>query len=856
MFGGESSDGGGGFGLNGVPFIAITALALPAGRYGAASLADVSCGGAGHFISVNRKRTLAGGARGRNWEKASYFREKLPDWGMVEKELRLALVCYGGVSLAVYMHGITKEVWKLCRASMRRHHGDPDSLPPADDSEVIYGALLEALMPELDLTVSTDIVAGASAGGINGIMLAQAIVSGQSMEPLRHLWLETADSDRMLDPEAASRPFSKLWALPLIWYTRRKGLGLEEMDEPAARAEASAKLSRLMRSRWFRPPFSGISFAGLVYDALEAMDGPAVTPPLVGPQQAFDLFVTVTDYEGARVRLALHSPAEISETDHRLILAFGSDAADAAGKRQLAGLPELTFAARATASFPGAFPAFRVGELDAMLAAKGVNWPGRGDFLARQFPKADDAARVTMIDGSVINGRPFGPAIEALGRHRAHREVDRRFVYVDPRPGMHTNDMHTNDMHTGLASDGQKPLPGFFSMILRSLSDIPRQQPISDSLDMIEGLSARVRRLRQVTDGMAAEVDAAIEKAVGRRFLLFGLSAERLGELRAKGQAAAAKGAGFSYAAYGQLKLARLVESMAVLLSQLGGGTAAPLERAIAASLAAQGLGAGGLGAGGDGALWILFLRKFDLDFRIRRLRFVIRRINGFTANTQEARDRATLEAVKAGLYTVLETCLARRQVDSLGVYAPLRVLAEAGASKMAETLEALAEALDLRVLDADTDAKLAGLFSLPMSRALRRKLLNAYLGFPFYDIATFALLAGDGSDEFDEIKVDRLSPDDAPGLARFGGTQLKGARLRAFGAFFSRGYREHDYLWGRLQGAERLIDIVASASARPVADLAALKTRAFLAILEAERAHLPTMAGTIDQISAALLKD
>jgi hypothetical protein len=35
---------------------------------------------------------------------------------MRQKELRLALVCYGGVSLAVYMHGITKEVWHLARA--------------------------------------------------------------------------------------------------------------------------------------------------------------------------------------------------------------------------------------------------------------------------------------------------------------------------------------------------------------------------------------------------------------------------------------------------------------------------------------------------------------------------------------------------------------------------------------------------------------------------------------------------------------------------------------------------------------------------------------------------------------------
>ena len=36
---------------------------------------------------------------------------------MRQKELRIALVCYGGVSLAVYMHGVTKELWKLARAS-------------------------------------------------------------------------------------------------------------------------------------------------------------------------------------------------------------------------------------------------------------------------------------------------------------------------------------------------------------------------------------------------------------------------------------------------------------------------------------------------------------------------------------------------------------------------------------------------------------------------------------------------------------------------------------------------------------------------------------------------------------------
>ena len=44
---------------------------------------------------------------------------------MREKELRIALVCYGGISLAVYMHGVTKEVWRLAKASRAFHDGAP-----------------------------------------------------------------------------------------------------------------------------------------------------------------------------------------------------------------------------------------------------------------------------------------------------------------------------------------------------------------------------------------------------------------------------------------------------------------------------------------------------------------------------------------------------------------------------------------------------------------------------------------------------------------------------------------------------------------------------------------------------------
>ena len=40
---------------------------------------------------------------------------------------------------------------------------------------------------------------------------------------------------------------------------------------------------------------------------------------------------------------------------------------------------------------------------------------------------------------------------------------------------------------------------------------------------------------------------------------------------------------------------------------------------------------------------------------------------------------------------------------------------------------------------------------------------------------------------------------------------ELKGAAVHHFGAFFDRTAREHDFLWGRLDGAEQLLNLVAS---------------------------------------------
>ena len=750
---------------------------------------------------------------------------------MRQKELRIALVCYGGVSLAVYMHGVTKEIWKLAKAS-RAYHADVDVEP--DGVERVYLNLLKNIEEkhQLKLRMLPDIITGASAGGINAVFLAQAIHSGRSLEPLTALWLDTADVETLVDPDA--RPWSvasRAYMRPIVWYlTRAPGNTVSETVSQESRSEVRRKISSLVRGRWFEPPFSGSGFTKLINNALVAMGDEQAGSPLLPPRHPLDLMVTATDFRGRLETLRLHSPAQVDEPEHRLPIGFRS-AVPEEGGHDLADLCELTLAARATASFPGAFPPLRLAEIDAIA---GDGWQTRDAFLRRIMPthvKRGTTEHVALVDGSVLNNAPFEGAIAGLNVRPSQREVDRRFVYIDPSPRR----------PRPVEGDEVKRV-SFFAAIAGSLSAIPREQPIRDNLEVLERQTREAETLRKMVSALRPEVESEVDRLFGRTFFLDKPNRKRLSVWRARAQQAAAEKAGYAFHSYAQAKLTGIIDRLADLARKGSHAADVPPAASIASCLRQEieQRGMATLSAdnnGGASSAAVMFFRDHDLAFRVRRLRLLARRLSRDWELDPNIADEG-LEEARDSIYRALALYFAKEDVDALGddfAEAATNVMDAPGAF-----LDLLAESRQLRETDQQAELVLSeGLEAMP--KDLRRRVLLAYLGFPFYDVSTLPLLRNEGLTEYDPVKVDRISPEDASTI-REGGTAatLRGTEFYNFGAFFSRSYRENDYLWGRMHGAERMIDLVCSTitEGHDLATCRAFKRDAFLAICDEEEAR------------------
>ena len=825
---------------------------------------------------------------------------------MKEKELRLALVLFGGVSLAVYQHGINRELLNLARASRAYHRVEgpaakqaPGHVYPAGAgadawTAEVYFDLLKRLGRMVDLRVLVDVISGASAGAINGIALARALAHDLSLTPVTRLWLERADMQRLIAPEARAGKWDKWYfrplLRPLLAWARREGM-LETQPDPETLERALA----FVRSRWFSAPLDGALLSAELLDGLLAMEtGSVAAGSLLPSGTCLSLAVTVTDFRGIERALFTHDPPLLREREHRHLLRFACEhrrTGELDSDFGLDNAPSLAFAARASASYPGAFPPARLAEMDALLAARGLTWSTRERFLARNFAhyraSGMNPAEVVLLDGSVLDNKPILAAVGYIRVHRAFREVDRRLIFIDPHAEARVGQ--------GAGSDGGEGEPGWFEVLRSALSDLPRHQPIHQELAEISRYNRQIRRLKATIVQSRPEVEALVERATGGAlsgpFTAVELRHWRLTSTNMLGAMP------LVYDPWWRALVLEALDFLAGLLGSLCGCArespgARWLQQVVEAWAAHAGILrehyriADDVGEDADMPAFARVVIRFGIEYKRRRINFVLHELNTlYHALPGEGRC-TTAPGVLDVVKTRIHECL-----DALAIYddcafvdapaaAAVRALlqpatvaaaaqpdaeAAAFATRNALALDALIERIGDACRIGEANANMDAVLVSDAVRAIephcRRQLLTAYLGYFYWDVilrpALGALALGSGP--LEEVLIDRISPQDATALASVteGRPALAGTAFAGFGGFLSAAARENDYLWGRLHAAERLVGIVASAVGGPGApdafELRGFRKRAFEAILEEEASRLRAVPELIARLRAAV---
>jgi patatin-related protein len=741
------------------------------------------------------------------------------------------------------MHGVTKELHRLVKGSALLEATSGEGSP----SELVYGRLLDELAqgnPEqLRTRVVVDVIAGTSAGGINGVCLAKALAHNRSLDDFRDLWFNRGDIDGLL---AAPR-WLPTRALKAAWVALR---GLKH-----------APLRGDLMARW-------------IYDAFHAMDEKPAAPEgietLMPDRHKLELFVTATDFYGYGRQVPFADPNPIQDRRHRHVLGFRFGGDDGRDDFDHGSNGALTFAARTTSCIPGVFPPV---SFEALRGWLGEERPVDFDDLERRFFRLYELAKFPaawtwFVDGGVLDNKPFGPAIDAIRERPADVQVDRRLLYLEPDPGV------------GL-SPTRRGAPSTLAAAIGGLTGLPRSEPILDDLVQVGALNERVRRIRDIVETSWDTVDARVREIAGAMPTVPKDPADpKLGEIRKKTSEEARRSAGFSYATYVRLKVSgvidRYAETACLVCDLPPDSTHALLARsAIRAWAETRGLFEQRIE---PSEAQLDFLTSFDLAYSERRLRFVIDGLSHLyeQAGTPGYPQREEIDAAKGRLWESVGTLrdagsgkdfdeTLRGGFDACFAVDPMRVFmqdegfdAQAYAKRHHEQFDALEAALRAHLtkqLSGFTADLYSGLLQLTDGWDDQRRwdLLVRYLGFPFWDVLLYPIQALSDVGERDAVEIVRLSPRDSHRIPVQGDPNQKkliGAQKGHFGAFLSRLGREQDYLWGRLDGAERFIGILLEGAPEP--DVKRWCDEAFRAILAEDEQAVPKATALVQRVREA----
>ena len=428
-------------------------------------------------------------------------------------------------------------------------------------------------------------------------------------------------------------------------------------------------------------------------------------------QPEMDVYITATDIQGLELPIEL-ADRTVFEKRHRNVfqLRFGDGENHFARENN----PFLAFAARATSAFPFAFEPACLGD---------------GGAAKHFFPDyANGYAGRYFSDGGCLDNKPFSHAIQALSQRSADLPVIRKLLYIEPSPDQ---------------PDSNRPAaaPNFIGNSLDALITLPRDETIREDLQRVIDRNHLIERVQEIT----SQVNQDVTEFIGR------LGAA---EYQRRTLADETRDRGPGYAGYHRLKVRAVTDDLAAMLGQPSCIVDA-WRRTRYSELDPE-------------RSESLFLLEFDLGYRERRLRFLLRKVTGQSIKKELNRIAATLKSLRRPDVTTAEAIADRFRP------AFIRVAADAEAC-----------------LDPDS------------RRTFDR--------FEYYDQIAFPIFYEASVGEAELCEVFRISPRDATSLLDENAPKekrrkLAGTALFHFGAFLNREWRENDLMWGRLDAAERII--------------------------------------------------
>jgi patatin-related protein len=364
------------------------------------------------------------------------------------REIRVALVLYGGVSLAVYENGVTEAFFDLVKGN----------------------GVFKPILKLLDASAVVDVIAGTSAGGINGLLLATALSAGSEFKETANLWREHGDIGTLMRPVAKAGNAESLLDGEGYYQEHLKDAFKMLLEKGDPDQEGLGEIDVFI---------TGTDLAGHV-------------------RTCWDLLGDEIEDKSHRVVFQLkyrpgRRPLGLTAADVRNL-----EGADGASARKFQNLLEkqatiLASIARITSTFPAAFPPFRLAQIDKHLQ-EGVRLALEDCGGLSGF----ESLRHIYVDGGVLDNKPFGPVLRAIFYRVPLGLVDRRLFYVEPDP----------EHITQLGATEEQKLINPVGTVVSCLSTIPSHQSISEDLDRLREHNARVKWLKELKTGLAKHLEA------------------------------------------------------------------------------------------------------------------------------------------------------------------------------------------------------------------------------------------------------------------------------------------------------------------------------------------------------------